>query len=144
MVPSARRYGRILLQDLADTLEGPERRRSNRVRDRVVGARPSTLGPHEIVSAVLLEHERAFDVSLRCDLLERGAIGERQKAGEVFVEARDVAVAPPTVNDIVCAVGVSEYELVDRLGPVVELVDERPAEVIDERAGRRACTGHAD
>ena len=104
VMAGAGRDRRILLQDLADALERPERRRADRVRHGVVRPGPAALGPHEVVLAVLQQHERAFDVALRRDLLERRAVGERHEAGEVVVQPRDVAVPPAAVDDVVRAV----------------------------------------
>src|SRR5689334_13357279 len=144
MMPRARGDGRVLLQDLAGTLEGAERGRPDRVRDRVVGTGPPALGPHEIIFVVLEQHECAFDVPRRCDLLERGPVGKRHEAREVRVELRDVAMPPAAVNDVVRTITILEYVLIDRLRAIVELVDQRFAEVVSEWSVGAACAGDAD
>src|SRR4051794_26008271 len=123
--------GRILLENLADSLERPRRRRADRIRDGVVRSRPTTLGPHEVVLTVLRQHERAFDITARRDLLEGRAVGEGDEAGEGVVEPSDVTVPPAAVHYIEGAVrGVAEDHLIDGLRTVVKAIDERVAEQV--------------
>src|SRR4029453_8035558 len=123
MMPRAGRDTRILRQDVAGALEGSERRRPDRVRDRVVRTGPAAFGPHEVVLAVLHENPRALDVARRRDLLEhRPRAVNRHEAREVGIELRDVAVTPAAVDEVMRAAGIGEDEWIDRLRAVVKLV----------------------
>src|ERR1041385_6975717 len=74
VMSGAGRDSRVLLEDLPDSLKRPERRRPDRIGDGVVRPGPSALGPHEVVFVVLDQHERALDVAVGRDLLERAAV----------------------------------------------------------------------
>src|SRR5688500_16477289 len=100
MMAGAGRNRRILLQDLPDSLERTERRRTDGISHGIVRPGPSSLGPHEVVLAVLEEHECALDVALGGDLPERASVRERYEAREVVVETGDVAVTPAAVDDV--------------------------------------------
>src|SRR4051812_15267251 len=144
-MPCSGRDGRVLLEDLADSLERSRRRSADRIGDGVVRSRPSALGPHEVVLAVLRQHEGTFDVAGGGDLLEGRAVGERDEAGEGVVEASDVTVPPAAVDYIEgAACRVAEDHLVDGLRAVVKAVDERVAEQVDEGARGRARASDAD
>ena len=136
VMTGAGRHRRILLQDLAGALERAERRGPDRVRNRVVGSGPAALGPHEVILAVLQQHEGSLHVARGSDLLEGAAVGEGDETGEVVLQPGDVAVPPAPVHDVVGAVTVLEDHLIDWLRAVVELVDERPSQVVLERPGR--------
>src|SRR5678815_4120345 len=136
--------GGVLLQDLADSLERSKGRRADGIRDGVVRAGPAALGPHEVVLVALQQHERAFDVTRRRDLLERAAVGEGNEARKIRIQLRDVAVPPAAVNDVVRAITILEYHLIDRLRTVVKPVDQRLAEVVRERTRGRSSAGDPD
>src|SRR6185369_13486947 len=88
---------------------------------------------------------RALDVAGGRDLLERRAVRERHEAREVVIQLRDVAVSPATVDDVMSPVlRIAEHHLVDRLRAVVKAIDERLAEIVLERAGRRTRPRDAD
>jgi hypothetical protein len=107
-------------------------------------AAPAAFGPHVVVAAVVLEHQRAFDVlRRRRDFLEQRAVGHRHDTGEVVLEPHDVGVLPAAVDHVMAAVVVTEDELVDRLRTVVELVDQRLADQVAIRPLGPVCDGDA-
>jgi len=85
----------ILLQDFADPGEWPEWRIGDGIGDGIVRTCPTTLGPHEVVLAVALEHERSFDVALGSDFLENCSIEKGFEAAEIILEPDNVAVRQP-------------------------------------------------
>ncbi len=132
MMTRAGGHRRVLLENLAHALERPKHRRARSVGDSIVWSRPTAFRPHEIIAAVLEEHERAFDVALRCDLLERCAIRKRRQAREVLIQFRNVAMPPTAVDQIKRSIAVLENKLIDRLGAIVKLINQRLAQVVFE------------
>ena len=60
------------------------------------------------------------------------------------LQPRDVAVPPAAIDHVILAVLVLEHELVDRLRAVVEVVDQRLAQIILERPFRLVGHRHPD
>src|ERR1700722_5462415 len=134
--------GAILLEDLADALEGAGGIIGHRIGHGVVGPAPAAFGPHEIIFSVAGDHIGAFDIAFGCDLLVGRAVGEGKECFEVGAEAGDIAVAPTAVDHIILSVLIAEDGLVDGLGAVVELADEWFAQVIF--IGALGVAGHGD
>lgn len=134
----------ILLQDLPDALEGPERRVCDGIGHAVVGASPAAFAPHEVVFALPLEHEGSFDVVLGGYLLEGFAVLEGNDAQQVGGQADHVAVPPSSVVHVVLPVVVAEDELVDGLCSVDDPVDERSSQCIPIGAFGPVGDGYAD
>jgi 4-amino-4-deoxy-L-arabinose transferase-like glycosyltransferase len=134
----------ILLEDCPDTLPWSHDRVGDGIRDAVVGTGPSAFRPHEVVPTVADEHERPLHIACGRDLLEHLAVVEREESSIVVAQPCDVAVSPAAVDQVVAAVVVTEYELVDRLGAMMEAVDEWSADVIAIRPGRGIRDGDAD
>src|SRR5690348_8610233 len=65
MMARAGSDSRILLKNLANTLEGPHRRISYSVGHAVIRTCPSAFRPHKIVFAISYEHEWPLDVFVR-------------------------------------------------------------------------------
>jgi len=122
--------GGVLLEDLADPLEGAGGCVGDRIGYGVVGAAPPAFGPHEIIFSVAAEHPWSFDIAFWRDLFEHRPVGEGLEAGEAGFQPGDIAVAPSSIDDIVLTVLVVEDRLVDGLGAVVEFVDEGMTQVI--------------
>ena len=116
--------GAVLLQDLADALEGAGGVIGHGVGHGVVGAAPAAFGPHEIVFSVAGDHIGAFYITFGCDLFVGFAVGEGEEGFEVGAEAGYVAVAPAAVDNIILSVLIVKDGLVDGLGAVMELANE--------------------
>src|SRR6185312_14082407 len=126
----------ILLQNFSNSVERSKRRGRHGVGDGIVGACPGAFRPHEVVLPVLQDHEGSLDVILGRNLLEDRPIGEGNEAREVVLQLGNVAVAPASINDVIRPVTVLEYERINRLRPVVKLVNEGLSQIIRERAFR--------
>src|SRR4029079_16305908 len=57
---------------------------------------------------------------------------------------RYLEVPPAAVNDVVRAITILEYQLIDRLRTVVKPVDQRLAELVRERTRGRSSAGDPD
>ncbi len=136
--------GAVLLEDLADALEGAGGFIGHGVGHRVIGAGPAAFGPHKIVFAVAGDHIGALDIAFGCDLFVCFSVGEGEEGFEVGAEAGDIAVAPAAVDHVVLSIFVVEDGLVDGLGAVVELAYEGLAEVVPVGALGMTRYGYAD
>src|SRR6202008_4982869 len=104
----------------------------------------ATFGPHQIIDALPLDHERAFDVTRRGDLLEQRAVLVRDDRFQILAEPDDVGVLPAAIIEIDLPVPVAEGEGIDGLGAIVEFVDQRFADRVPERAAGMVAYGKAD
>src|SRR5690606_11851925 len=112
---------------------------------RIVGLTPATFGPHVVIAAVALEHQRAFHIlRRRGDLLEEGAVVHRHHAAEIVLQPDDVGVLPAAINHVPGTIVVLEHELVDRLRPIVEPANQRLAEQVAVGAFGPVGHGYAD
>ena len=143
VVPGTGGHPGILLQDLPDALEGPERRVCDGIGHAVVGSSPASFAPHEVVFSLPLEHEGSFDVVLGGYLLAGFAVLEGNDAQQVGGQADHVAVSPASVVHVVLPV-VAEDELVDGLRSVDDPVDERPSQRIPVGSFGPVGDGYAD
>src|SRR5664279_976976 len=109
----AGRHVGVLLKDFSYPLERSQRRIRHGISDGVIRPGPTPFRPHEVVLAGPDKHHRPLDILLRSDLLEDRAIGERNEAGKVVLQAGDIAVSPAAVNHVILAIGIAEYRLVD-------------------------------
>ena len=144
VMAGARGDGGVLLENFADALERTCWGVRDRISDGVVGTGPAAFGPHKIVFPIAGEHPWAFDIAFWGDLFEGGTIGEGFEAGEVGLEAGDITMPPTPIDHIVLIVLVFEDGHVDRLGSVMEFVDEGFSYIIFVRAFGLVCDGDAD
>src|SRR5580698_5355628 len=107
--------GGILLEDLADALEGAGGGIRHGVGYGVIGAAPTPFGPHEIIFAVAGDHIGTFHIAFGGNLFEGRAVGEGDEAFEIGAEFGDITMSPAAIDHIILAVFVFEDGLVDRL-----------------------------
>src|SRR5690242_2486636 len=91
---------------------------------------------------MVTKHDRAFHVARGRDFLELRAVGKRLEAGEIFFQAADVAMPPSAIDEVRLSVVIAKYKRIDRLCTMIELADQRFAQIIPERALR--TIGHRD
>ena len=77
--------GAILLEDLADALEGAGGGIRHGVGYGVIGAAPTPFGPHEIIFSVAGDHIGAFDIMFGSDLFKQLAICKRDNACKIVI-----------------------------------------------------------
>ena len=133
----------VLLQYLSDALKGAEGRVGDSVCHAVIRACPSALAPHEVALAVPAEHHRTFDVLLGRDFLVDRPVLERKETRKVGLQPHHIAVSPASVVHIII-IPFAEDELVDRLRPVHNLVDEWFAQKVAVRPLRTVADGDTD
>ena len=78
----------------------------------------------------------------RCDLFEYNTICERREAGEIIIKFCDVAMAPASVDQVICSV-IMKHKLINGLGPVMKFIDQGFAQVgvvLAERLGATHST----
>src|ERR1044072_648526 len=137
-------HGGILLKYLADPFKRACRRIGDGVGYGIVRTTPAAFRPHKIIFAITDEHERAFHISLRSDLLKKGTVFHRFETGKVRFHLDDVTMAPAPIDHVVLAVFVMKHKLVYRLCTVMEFIDERFAQVIFVRAAGFIRYSNAD
>ena len=130
VVPRAGSHGGILLEDLADALERPRGFIGHGIGHGIVGTAPAPLRPHKIILPVAQHHIRTLYIVLWRDLFEGRSVGERNESFEIGAKLNDIAMAPAAVDHIVLAVFIFKDGLIDGLRAVMELADERFAEIV--------------
>jgi len=135
----------VALEDFTFEFEGAEGTVADGVSYAIVGTSPTSLTPHEVVSAVSLQHERPLDIILAGrNLVELLSVLPRNDGKEVGTQTADVAVSPAAVKHIELSVVVAEDELVDGLCAIDNLINKRLAECILIRAFGLVADGNAD
>ena len=120
----------VLLQNLADALEGTSGRIGHGVGHGIIGAAPAAFGPHEIIFAVAGYHIGPFHIAFRGDLFEGSTVGEGYEAFEIGAEFGDIAMLPAAIDHIILSVFVFKDGLVDGLGAIVEFIDQGFTEIV--------------
>src|SRR5512138_1963005 len=136
MMPGPFSNFRILFQNGTQSLKRPYGRISNGIGYAVIRTSTATFGPHKIIFAIPHKHERTFDITLRRYFLKYGSIIKSDKTGKIIFQLNNIAMPPSAVDHIILPIFVLKNKLIDWLGTILKLVQQRFTKQILKRSLR--------